>query len=681
MKITSKSIEIGGRPLTLEVGRFAQQATAAVLARYGDTMVIATVVASARESNLDYFPLSVEYVERLYAGGRIKGSRWVKREGRPSDDAILRARLIDRSIRPLFDTNYHHDVQVIITVLSVDGQNEPDMLGIIATSAALAISPLPWDGPIAAVRIGYVPTENGHKGFFVNPGEKEMEFSEMDLVVSGSPDKTVMIESGANEISEENMFEGITFAQAEIKKIIKVINELKSEVGKDKIIVSPNENIEKIKNTIKKDYHKEIEKLVEDRISKEREGDEVSVLIDTIATAYPETFDKKDIEKAVDSVLKETIRKNILDKNKRPDGRSADEIRDIESEVGLLPRTHGSAMFRRGQTQVLTVATLGSPSLEQLIESPEGETAKRYIHHYSMPPYSVGETGRVGFPSRREVGHGALAERALLPVIPTQTNFPYTIRLVSEVMSSNGSTSMASTCGSTLALMDAGVPIKNPVSGISIGMVSAKNKYVLLTDIIGMEDFTGDMDFKVAGTENGITAIQMDVKIDGLTLKMIEETLAKAKTARKSILKKMLEVIPATRAHISQYAPKIKIISIPKEKIGEIIGPGGKIIRQIIAETGCEVNVNDDGQVTIAGTDPEKVEIAMKWISGIIKEVQPEEVYEGLVRRILPFGAFVEILPGREGMVHVSQMAADFVANPNDVVQIGQKVTVRVQEI
>ncbi|KKS44984.1 MAG: Polyribonucleotide nucleotidyltransferase [Candidatus Gottesmanbacteria bacterium GW2011_GWA2_42_18] len=645
MKITSKSIEIGGRPLTLEVGRFAQQATAAVLARYGDTMVIATVVASARESNLDYFPLSVEYVERLYAGGRIKGSRWVKREGRPSDDAILRARLIDRSIRPLFDTNYHHDVQVIITVLSVDGQNEPDMLGIIATSAALAISPLPWDGPIAAVRIGYVPTENGHKGFFVNPGEKEMEFSEMDLVVSGSPDKTVMIESGANEISEENMFEGITFAQAEIKKIIKVINELKSEVGKDKIIVSPNENIEKIKNTIKKDYHKEIEKLVEDRISKEREGDEVSVLIDTIATAYPETFDKKDIEKAVDSVLKETIRKNILDKNKRPDGRSADEIRDIESEVGLLPRTHGSAMFRRGQTQVLTVATLGSPSLEQLIESPEGETAKRYIHHYSMPPYSVGETGRVGFPSRREVGHGALAERALLPVIPTQTNFPYTIRLVSEVMSSNGSTSMASTCGSTLALMDAGVPIKNPVSGISIGMV------------------------------------QMDVKIDGLTLKMIEETLAKAKTARKSILKKMLEVIPATRAHISQYAPKIKIISIPKEKIGEIIGPGGKIIRQIIAETGCEVNVNDDGQVTIAGTDPEKVEIAMKWISGIIKEVQPEEVYEGLVRRILPFGAFVEILPGREGMVHVSQMAADFVANPNDVVQIGQKVTVRVQEI
>lgn len=681
MKVTSKSIEIGGRPLTLEVGRFAQQATAAVLARYGDTMVIATVVASARESNLDYFPLSVEYVERLYAGGRIKGSRWVKREGRPSDDAILRARLIDRSIRPLFDTNYHHDVQVIITVLSVDGQNEPDMLGIIATSAALAISPLPWDGPIAAVRIGYVPTENGHKGFFVNPGEKEMEFSEMDLVVSGSPDKTVMIESGANEISEENMFEGITFAQGEIKKIIKVINELKSEVGKDKIIVSPNENIEKIKNIIKKDYHKEIGKLVEDRISKEREGDEVSVLIDTIATAYPETFDKKDIEKAADSVLKETIRKNILDKNKRPDGRSADEIRDIESEVGLLPRTHGSAMFRRGQTQVLTVATLGSPSLEQLIESPEGETAKRYIHHYSMPPYSVGETGRVGFPSRREVGHGALAERALLPVIPTQTNFPYTIRLVSEVMSSNGSTSMASTCGSTLALMDAGVPIKNPVSGISIGMVSAKNKYVLLTDIIGMEDFTGDMDFKVAGTENGITAIQLDVKIDGLTLKMIEETLAKAKTARKSILKKMLEVIPSARANISQYAPKIKIISIPKEKIGEIIGPGGKIIRQIIAETGCEVNVNDDGQVTIAGTDPEKVEIAMKWISGIIKEVQPEEVYEGLVRRILPFGAFIEILPGREGMVHVSQMAADFVANPNDVVQIGQKVTVRVMEI
>ncbi|KKS95997.1 MAG: polyribonucleotide nucleotidyltransferase, polyribonucleotide nucleotidyltransferase [Candidatus Gottesmanbacteria bacterium GW2011_GWA2_43_14] len=680
MKVISKSAEIGGRTLSLEVGRFAEQATAAVLARYGDTMVIATVMASAKESNLDYFPLSVEYVERLYAGGRIKGSRWVKREGRPSDDAILRARLIDRSIRPLFDYNYHHDVQVIITILSVDGQNEPDILGMIAVSAALSISPLPWKGPIGAVRVGLVPTENGDKGFFANPGDKELEFSDMDLIVSGTADKTVMIEAGGNEISEENMFSGIKFASDEIKKIIKLINELQSAVGKEKIVVDPDADIEKLKSIIKKDFQKEIDALVTTRVSKEREGNETSDLIDKIA-ATDEEYDKKDIEKALEYNFKETIRRNILEKNKRPDGRKADEIRDIEGEVGLLPRTHGSAMFRRGQTQALTVATLGSPSMEQLIESPEGETAKRYIHHYSMPPYSVGETGRVGFPSRREVGHGALAERALWPVIPPQSSFPYTVRLVSEIMSSNGSTSMASTCGSTLALMDAGVPIKSPVSGISIGLVGAKNKYVLLTDIIGIEDFTGDMDFKVAGSEKGITAIQLDVKNDGLSQEIIQETLEKARTARLYILKEMLKVLPQSRTHISQYAPKIKVVTIPKEKIGEVIGPGGKIIRQIIAETGCDINVNDDGQVTIAGIDPEKVEIAFKWVSGIIKEVQPGEVYEGLVRRILSFGAFVEILPGREGMVHVSQMATDFVSNPNDVVTIGQKVTVRVMEI
>lgn len=681
MKIISKSVEIGNRTLTLEVGRFAEQATAAVLARYGDTMVIATVVASPEESKLSYFPLGVEYVERLYAGGRIKGSRWVKREGRPSDDAILKARLIDRSIRPLFNKNYHHDIQVIVTVLSVDGENEPDILGIIATSAALSISPIPWNGPVGAIRVGYVPPKDGELGLFANPGTKEMEFSEMDLVAAGTAKKVVMLEAGTNELSEEIILSAISFGKEEIKKIINCINELTKETGKKKIEVSEENTNGKLIKILEKEYKEDISKIILARVAKEQEGDELKILSEKISEKYEDEYEKKEIEETVEYLFKQHIRENILKKGKRPDGRDSKTIRPISCDVGLLPRTHGSAMFQRGQTQVLTVATLGSPSLEQLIESPEGETAKRYMHHYSMPPYSVGETGRVGFPSRREVGHGALAERALLPSIPPQTTFPYTIRLVSEVMSSNGSTSMASTCGSTLALMDAGVPIKNPVSGIAIGLVTDKDKYVLLSDIIGLEDFFGDMDFKVAGSKKGITAIQMDVKIDGLTDKIIAETLEKAKEGRLFILEKMLSVIPAFRPTLSQYAPRVSMLQVPQEKIGEVIGPGGKVIRQIIADTGCDINIDDAGVVTIAGTDPEKVDIAVKWVSGIVKEVQPEEVYQGVVKRILSFGAFVEILPGREGMVHVSQMSTEFIADPTSVVKIGQQVTVRVTDI
>ena len=680
MKIISKNLEIGGRTLTLEYGRFAQQATSAVLARYGDTMVIATVVASSKESKLDYFPLTVEYVERLYAGGRIKGSRWVKREGRPSDDAILRARLIDRSIRPLFDQNFRHDIQVIVTVLSVDGENEPDILGIVASSAALAISPIPWKGPIGAVRIGYVPSTSGETGFLVNPRLKEVELSELDLVVSGTAEKTIMLEMGANQVKEDIFLSALTHSKKSIGNVIGIINELVKEVGKEKIKVSENEQMVELKKVIAKEYKKEIEDLITTKMSKE-EGDELGVLAGTIAEKYTEKYDRKSIEKAIDYLFKKQIKTNTLEKGKRADGRKPDQVREIESEVGLLPRTHGSAMFRRGQTQVLSVATLGSPSMEQLIEGPEGEVSKRYMHHYSMPPYSVGETGRVGFPSRREIGHGALAERALLPVIPSQTDFPYTIRIVSEVMSSNGSTSMASTCGSTLALMDAGVPIKSPITGIAMGLMSDGKQDVILTDIIGMEDFCGDMDFKIAGSADGITAIQLDVKNDGLKEELIKEIVARGRTGMNYILERMLTTLKEPRESLSKYAPRISIISIPKEKIGEIIGPGGKIIRQIIAETGCDINVNDEGQVTIAGIDPDKVDIAYKWISGIVKEIMPGEVYEGLVKRILSFGAFVEILPGREGMVHVSQMAADYVADPNDVVKIGQKVTVRVSEI
>lgn len=681
MKTISKSVEIGGRLLTLEIGRFAEQATAAVLARYGDTMVIATVVASAKESQLDYFPLSVEYVERLYAGGRIKGSRWVKREGRPTDDAILKGRVIDRSIRPLFDKSFHHDVQVIITVLSVDGANEPDILGIIATSAALSISPIPWKGPIGAVRIGYLTTKEQHPGYFANPTPEETGFSDMDLVVSGTKDKVVMIEAGMNQLKEEIVQNGIEFAKGEINKIIKCINDLTKEAGKEKKEFGKQTQDSNLIKIISKEYDKDLEKAINSRVSKEQEGDEMAILAEAIYQKHTEKFEKKTIEDTLEYLFKQKLRENVLKHGIRADGRDSKTIRPIEIEVGILPRTHGSAMFKRGQTQVLTVATLGSPSLEQLIESPEGETAKRYMHHYSMPPYSVGETGRVGSPSRREVGHGALAERALIPVIPTQDIFPYTIRLVSEVMSSNGSTSMASTCGSTLVLMDAGVPIKNPVAGLAIGLISDKDKYVLLSDIIGIEDFCGDMDFKVAGTKDGITAIQMDVKIDGLTLEMIKETLDRAKEGREFILDKMLSVLPQPRSTLSQYAPRVSMITVPQDKIGEIIGPGGKIIRQIIADTGCEVNVDDKGVVTITGTDPEKVDMANKWIAGIIKEVKPEEVYQGVVKRILPFGAFVEILPGKEGMVHVSQMSTDFVSDPTSVVSIGQQITVRVIEI
>jgi len=674
---------LGGKPLILEIGELAPQATSSVLARLGDTMVLATVVAG-KETELDYFPLTVEYIERLYAGGKIKGSRWVKREGRPTDDAILIARLIDRSIRPLFPKEYKKEVQIMVTVLSVDGENEPDVLSIIATSLALSLSPIPWGGPISAVRIGLVK-DNGNKEILVNPGGAELEFSELDLVVTQSKEKTLMIEAGASQVAEEFALEAIEKAQGENKKIIEEIEKFVEKEGKEKEKVTPDTKLLEAVALLDKYYKKEIVSLIEARLSKEFGGDSndvVDEIYEQEKVKDPNTeIDKKILAKALEKVLFKHIRTETLINGKRPDGRGADEIREISSHVSILPRTHGSAIFQRGQTQVLTVATLGSPKLEQLIESAEGEETKRYIHHYSMPPYSVGETGRVGTPSRREIGHGALAERALLPVIPKQEEFPYTIRIVSEVLSSNGSTSMASTCGSTLALMDAGVPIKNPVAGIAIGLVTDEDKYVLLTDILGLEDFSGDMDFKVAGTTEGITAIQLDVKIDGLTIKQIEEVFERAKKARLFILDKMLSVISKSREQVSQYAPKIELVKIPVEKIGEVIGPGGRVIKNIIATTGTMVDVEDDGSVAISGTSDEAVKKAAEWIKNLIREVTVGEVFEGEVKRILPFGAFVEILPGKEGMVHVSKMTAGFVKDPNDVVKIGQKVKVKVAEI
>jgi polyribonucleotide nucleotidyltransferase len=680
-KIVKKSIEVGGRALSLEVGRFAEQASAAVLARYGDTMVLATVTASARETTLDYFPLSVEYVERLYAGGRIKGSRWVKREGRPSDDAVLAGRVIDRSIRPLFPKSYKHDVQVIITVLSVDGENDPDVMGLVATSAAIAISPIPWNGPVSGVRMGYVHADGDEGTLIVNPRISEQAMSDFDFVVASNKDRVMMLEGGFCETPEETVKEAVIMAKDANKKIIGMIEDLVKEVGKTKVNAPVATEAEELKAKIVKDYKKEMESAFAKKAEKEFGGDEVIALAKTIAEVYGKDYTQKAIEEALDTLFKKQVRDNILTREKRFDGRKIDEIRPLSADVGILPRTHGSAVFARGQTQVLTVATLGTPSLEQLIESPTGEEAKRYIHHYSMPPYSVGETGRVGTPSRREVGHGALAERALLSVIPSEEEFPYTIRLVSEVMSSNGSTSMASTCGSTLALMDAGVPIKEPVAGISIGLMCDKKKFILLTDIMGIEDFAGDMDFKVAGTKNGITAIQLDMKIDGLTDEIIEGTFERAKAARMKILEKMLSVIAAPRKSLSQYAPKVQVVKIPVEKIGEVIGPGGKMIRNIIATTGATVDVEDDGSVMISGVDQVAVQKAVDWVTGLTREVVVDEEFEGEVKRILPFGAFVEILPGKEGMVHVSQMSTGYVNKPEEVVKIGQKVHVRVMEV
>ncbi|MCL6096745.1 MAG: polyribonucleotide nucleotidyltransferase [Patescibacteria group bacterium] len=687
MKKTSISLELSGKKLTFETGDLALQATSSVLARLGDTVVLVTVVAGGK-TELDYFPLSVEYGERLYAGGKIKGSRWVKREGQPSDEAVLAGRLIDRSIRPLFPKSFKNDVQVIITVLSVDGENDPDVLALNAVSAALAISPIPWNGPIGAVRVGYVKEKgNGNAEFIVNPGSAESEFSELDIVASQLKDKTVMIEAGGLQVAETVLVEAIEKAHTETKKIIALIEDLTKQVGEKKL-EPPTENIyNEAVSLIEKSYKTEVGALIASRVNKEGGDTEAEDLAAKIyedqKAANPDSeIDKKIIAKAVEQIMFKMIRADVIEKKKRVDGRKMDEIREIITQVGLLPRTHGSALFQRGITQALSIVTLGSPRMEQLIESAEGEETKRYIHHYSGLPYSFGQTGRVGSPSRREKGHGALAERALLAVIPKQEAFPYTIRVVSEVLSQNGSSSMASTCGSTLALMDAGVPIAKPVAGISIGMMSDGDKYELLTDIIGLEDFSGDMDFKVAGTDTGVTAIQLDVKIPGLTVEQIKAILERAKTARLQILEIMLKTLPKSRESISKYAPKIEIIKIPVDRIGELIGPGGKVIKNIIATTGASVEVEDDGSVAISGVSEESVQKAVDWVKGLTREVAVGEVFEEAeVKRILPFGAFVEFLPGKEGMVHVSKMSTEFVKNPSDVVSIGQKVKVRVAEV
>lgn len=684
MKFLEESIDIDGQKLTLQFGKLAKAATTSVFATLGETSILVSVTAGKVRDDLDYFPLQVEYVERLYAGGIIKGSRWVKREGRPTDEAVLKGRLIDRSIRPLFPKTYKRDVQIIITLLSFDAENDPEIVASIATSAALHVSPIPWNGPVSTLRMGYVPeSENGEGAYIVNPNDSEKKHSLLDLVATTTKEKVLMIETEAQQL-EEAIFEK---ALVEIKKanapIIDFIESLREKIGMPKEEANDPIVNEEIAKMIKSDHAKEIDAIVAEIASKESGRSALlDELVTTVVGKIGEDADKKEIAKVIDYVSKQQIRNKTLDEKIRVDGRKPDEIRELSADVSILKRTHGTGIFQRGDTQVLSIATLGGPSLGQLIESAEGQEEKRYIHHYYFPPYSVGETGRIGSVSRREIGHGALAEKAIEPVLPSIKDFPYTIRVVSEVLTSNGSTSMASTCGSSLALMDAGVPIKAPVGGIAMGIMSRSDSdYVILTDIMGIEDFCGEMDFKVTGTTKGITAVQLDVKNAGLTDGMVAETMAGAKKARTKVLDTMAKAITEPRKTVSDFAPKVKVIMVPTEKIGEVIGPGGKMIRSLITQTETDINIDEDGSVTITGIKMENVEKAASMISNMTREIEVGEEFEGPVKRLLPFGAFVEMSPGKEGLVHVSKMGTGFVRNPGDVVKIGDIVKVKVYQI
>lgn len=680
------SVEVGGRTLEAESGMLAGQAGGAVTVRYGDTVVLATAtMRSQRAEGMDYFPLFVDYEERYYAGGKIKGSRFIKREGRPSDQAILNDRVIDRTIRPLFDERMRNEVQVIVTVLSIDNENDPVIVSVIAASLALGISDVPWNGPIAAVRVGEIDGK-----LTINPVNGQLEESPVDLLVAGTKDKINMIECGAKEYSNEATAKAITLGFNEVKKIAEFQESIIKKIGKKKQDVELT--------TPSAEFKKEIRAILEEKNLAEafytKDKEEQSEKMDGIKEHIKETLEEKysdeeeltkrkaEADLIFENYLNEVLHERILKEDKRPDGRKMDEVRLISCQTGILPRTHGSGLFQRGETQALTVTTLGAPGDEQIIDTMETDEKKRYIHHYNFPPYCVGEVGFMRGPGRREIGHGALAEKALLPVLPSQKEFPYTMLLVSEIMSSNGSSSMASTCGSTLALMDAGVPIKKPVSGIAMGIVTGeKSEYKILSDIQGPEDHWGDMDFKVAGTKDGITAMQMDVKIDGITPEIVEEVLDRAFKSRMEIMDVMLKTIAEPREELSEYAPRIITIQIDPEKIRTVIGPGGKVINEIIDETGVQIDIEDDGSVFITAENGEGGEQAKKWIENLTHEVKPGEVFKGKVVKIIDFGAFVEILPGQDGMIHISQLSEKRVEKVEDVVKVGQIVTVRVAEI
>jgi polyribonucleotide nucleotidyltransferase len=673
MKTHSTTIDLDGKKIILETGLLAPQAAGAVTARCGDTLVMATVVNGGEVEGLDYFPLQVEYRDKHYAGGVISSSRFVKRETRPSDNETLTARLIDRSIRPLFPEDYREEVQVLVNPLSIDGINEPEILGAIAASAAIAISNIPWNGPLGAVRLG----QDKDGKFIVNPTNEQIKESKLDLLVSGTGDSIAMVEAGAQEATEDTVLEALKASQPYLDIIVSAINDLVKKISPTKTKVSPvDKDVDKISLV-----EKEIGKLDDLVKGLAKKTISLSPIIKAIVEKHEDKIEAKEVSQIIDDLTKDFIRKQTLGKNLRPDGRSPEDIREISSQVGLIPMVHGSGLFQRGLTHVLSIVTLGSPDKEQTIDGMKGEETKRYLHHYNMPGYAVGEPRRMGFTNRREVGHGALASKALEPVLPSHEEFPYTIRVVSEVMSGNGSTSQGSVCGSTLSLMDAGVPIKKPVAGIAMGLITDGKKYITLSDITGLEDHTGDMDFKVAGTKDGITAIQMDVKVPGVKADVLGEALEQAKKARLHILEQMLKAIDKPRVKISPNAPHIETITIDPEKIGEIIGPGGKIIRQIQKDFEVEIGVEDTGIVSITGKKADKTQEAKEYIQNLTAEAEVGKVYQGIITRVESYGAFVEVLPGKQGLIHVSKLSSDYVDNAADVAKVGDSMDVKVYEI
>lgn len=682
----SYETELAGRKLTIETGKIAKQANGSVVVRYGDTVVMTNVTAAKEpKDDVDFFPLSVDYEEKLYAAGRIPGS-FNRREGKPADKAVLVSRAIDRPIRPLFPHDFRNDVCVVNTVLSVDLDNSPEVCANIGTSAALSISDIPWGGPTAAVQVGYVDNE-----IVVNPTEEQNKKSRLHLTVAGTEEKITMIEAGADEIPNDTMLEAIEKAHVEIKKVCKFISMIKAEIGKPKFEYKSFSVNPEFYKVVKERLEQAMYEAVQNT-DKEIRNDNVDKVAEQIKDIAIEMFGenaeeehKFDIATAVHDLEKACVRKMILKEHKRPDGRAIDEIRPLSAEVGLLPRVHGSALFSRGQTQVMSIATLGTKADEQELDGLDSEKSKRYMHQYNFPSYSVGEARPSRGPGRREIGHGALAERALVPVIPSEEEFPYTIRVVSEVLESNGSTSQASICGSTLALMDAGVPIKKPVAGISTGLITDPEDpehYIVLTDIQDIEDFFGDMDFKVGGTKDGITAIQVDIKIDGLTYEIIRQAFERTKIARDHIIDDViLKAIPEPRKEVSKYAPKVLSLTIPTEKIKDVIGSGGKTINKIIETTGVKIDIEDDGHVSIYSEDGESAAKAKKMIEDITREIEAGKIYDGVVTRIVPFGAFVDLGAGKEGLLHISKISSKRVEKVEDVLAIGDEIRVKVSEI
>lgn len=681
--IFSVKTELCGRPLTIEVNRVGFRASGSVLVRYGDTVVLGSASVGTRPVVLDYFPLSIDYEEKFYAAGKISGSRFIKREGRPSDDAVLIGRLIDRPIRPLFPKGYRQEVQVVSTVLSMDPGFRPDMIAMIAASSALMLTGTPFDGPVAGLRVGRV---NGEFRAFLTPEEREE--SDLDLVVAGIESGITMVEAGAKEVSEEVIVDAIAWAHEMMQPAIQLQKELKEKVApkeREYTLVLPNEDIQKEANVwvegkfgavIRKAYPERNEMINEIRLAyhiemAEKHGGEEEYA--SLRDEYDEAFTK---------ALHEDVRKGIVEEGIRPDGRQLTEIRPLSSEVGILPRTHGSSLFTRGVTQGMNIVTLAPLSYAQLVDTMERtDDERRYMHHYNAPPYTVGETGRIGSPGRREIGHGYLAERALSAVLPTEEEFPYAIRSVTEIMSQNGSTSMAATCSSCLALMDAGVPLRRPVSGIAMGLMMDGNTPYVLSDIADAEDFAGDMDFKVTGTEKGVTAMQMDMKVHGLPVAVLRQAIEQSKAGRAHILEHMLSVLPRPRQTLSPYAPRIEKIKINPDKIGAVIGKGGEVINKITAETGAMIDIKDDGLITVASPDGETIEKALNWIRSLTEEPEVGKVYTGRVVTIKDFGAFVNILPGTDGMLHISQLSDKRVEKVTDVIKEGQMVKVKLSGI